>query len=134
MNTGNPGDNVFLGKGVDAKVRRWAEITERVHRKEKSMVCYNLQQSSQGTESKREDRSLQVACYRDGDGTREFAMENRKESEDYLLVAIGFQVESATRYEWLTQRDEVREEGWVYCGVPWSPQNGGRKGSCKYSA
>lgn len=56
-------------------------------------------------------------------------MGDRKEEEDSM--AGGSHVECASRYRRLTQRDGVREEGWVVQGAVESPQNGALKNKNK---
>ena len=59
-------------------------VVERVHRVEESCVCCEVWQSPQVVESERRIRQQQGVCYRAGDETEKYALENRKECEDYL--------------------------------------------------
>lgn len=73
-------------------------------------------------------------CCRAEDETGEWELKDRKESEDCLpdsQWSVCSPVESASRHWWLTQRDGVREEGWVqrFSRVP-----GEWRQTCEWSA
>lgn len=75
-------------------------------------------------EAEKKDRTLQKVCYRAGNETEGFAMENRKENEDGQPdsqgnVARSSQVESASMYLWLTQNNGN--------GLQWEAELGRRK-------
>lgn len=57
----------------------------RVHRKEENWLYHEGYQSLQGIESEKEDRPLQVVCYRAGDEMGRVELEDRKGSKYYVL-------------------------------------------------
>lgn len=84
-------------------------------------------QSPQGTELEREDRLVKVVCYRIRMGLGNLQWRTgRRVKITYLIPKLawplGCQVESASRYWWLTHKNGVMEEGWFHCEDQWSPQ------------